>query len=60
MLAALGGRYCCGADGNEAMAYEIMFTSSNESRYCVPCALSRYLPFTVNLKRLLIIVAERK
>jgi hypothetical protein len=60
VLAALGGRFCCGADVNEAMAYEIIFTSTNESEYCVPCGLSCYLQFTVYLRRLLIIVTEHK
>jgi len=52
VLAALGGSFCCGAEENEAMAYEIMFTCTNESESCVPCGLSRYLLFTVYLRRL--------
>jgi hypothetical protein len=60
MFIALGGSFYCGADVNEAMAYEIIFTSTNECEYCVPCGLSCYLPFAVYVRRLIIIAAEHK
>jgi hypothetical protein len=53
VLSALGGRFCCGAEVNEAMAYEIIFTSSDESEYCVHCGLWCYLQFTVYLRKLI-------
>jgi hypothetical protein len=53
-LAVLGGHFCCGADMNEAMAYEIMFTSTNESEYCVPCGLFIYVKINVLIKDIFI------
>lgn len=31
---ALGGSFYCGADVNEAMAYEMVLNSTNECEYC--------------------------
>jgi hypothetical protein len=55
---ALGGSIYCGADVNEAMAYEIVVISTNECEYRVSCGVSCYLLFAVYERRLIIIVSE--